>query len=137
MTHLFLECPFTKSTWQEAQKSGNFHISWCGPQPEAALLAWTNNKDTLSIHALPCIIIWGIWLAQNKVIFQDIWTSPSLVANQSLEILHFFPQSGEKESSRILRDIGIDMTYPWAFFDGASHGTPSMCVCVGGVVHYT
>lgn len=126
-THLFLDCPFSKTTWVEAQNSGFFNSNWCGPQPEATLLVWTNNQDTLSIRALPCIVIWGIWLAQNKVIFQDKWTPPSIVAAQSLGILHFFPRSIEKGGPRILRDIGIDKSFPWAFFDGASQGTPSRC----------
>lgn len=71
-THIFIDCPFSKSTWMEAHKGGMFNSNWCGTQPEATLRAWTNNRETQSIRALPCIIRWGIWLAHNKVIFQNI-----------------------------------------------------------------
>jgi len=94
---------------------------------ELALRIWISVRDTVNIRALPCIITWGIWMARNKIIFEDKWTEPDIVAAQCMGILQAFPQVNPKQNPRNIGDLVIDKSIPWAFFDGAAQGNPLIC----------
>jgi len=141
ITHLFLDCSYTRTTWLEAGTVGGFQCQWRGLNAHEALYSWITNRDSKKVCALPIIISWGIWLARkgiwlarNKQIFQDLRLEPVIVAAQSMGILIFYPQCDDKKTSRVIRDAEIDHSYLWAFFDGAAQGLPVRCGA-GGVIY--
>ena len=43
-------------------------------------------------RALLVLLMWGVWLARNKVIFQDVKAHAMVYASKSVSILESFPQ---------------------------------------------
>jgi hypothetical protein len=43
---------------------------WSGDFKEG-LRIWCENENTKGFRALPLIVVWGIWLARNALIFDD------------------------------------------------------------------
>ena len=61
-----------------------------------------------------------VWLARNKVIFQDITIPPHVYASKNLSILDHFPQStGLCKQRRIIEET-IDKIGCRSYFDGAT-----------------
>ena len=71
MTHLFLHFPYIKEVWKECSKALGLICRWEGV---SILLAWENwrrpeNQEVMI--ALPLLVIWGVWLDRNNIIFVD------------------------------------------------------------------
>ena len=43
-------------------------------------------------RALVFLLMWDVWLARNKVIFQDVKAHAMVYASKSVYILEYFPQ---------------------------------------------
>ena len=78
----------------------NQRFNWTGPSLEDAWKSWLTSPQLAHIKALPLIHIWGVWIAQNKAIFQDKTSSPEATAKQGLGILSYFPQTKDDPSVR-------------------------------------
>jgi hypothetical protein len=70
----------------------------------------------------------------NSKLFEDRDTLPLKCVVQSLNILSTFPQFQEKHNIRQPTEEVINKYFPWAFFDGASQGTPPRGGA-GGILH--
>jgi hypothetical protein len=60
---------------------------WEGDSIEPDFKSWICNPTVKDIKALPIIAAWGIWLAQNHALFNNVIPSPIRCALQSLAIL--------------------------------------------------
>ena len=56
------------------------HVSWVGDSLEGDFLRWWRMGATKALRALPLIISWGVWLAKNDVIFNDLIKVPTEIA---------------------------------------------------------
>ena len=70
--------------------------------------------------ALPLLVIWGVWLDRNNLIFADKGCTPEITASLACGILSAFPQHIRVTRQRDVLDLEIDRTVPWGFFDGAA-----------------
>ena len=43
---------------------------------------WVDDREVSERPALPTVVLWSIWIAMNKVIFQDIVVSPSQMLHE-------------------------------------------------------
>jgi hypothetical protein len=134
VTHLFLNFPFVHQIWTECSASLNQVCRWKGPNIEEAWREWMTNPQNQNIKSLPLIINWGVWLAQNSVIFNEKYSIPEHIVAQSLSILSHFPQGKDEPQVRNVVAETVDQTKPWAYFDGASQNDGQ--ICGGGVVLY-
>lgn len=94
---------------------------------------WLENTDE-NYRNIPLIISWGIWLARNKGIFQDITTSPSVIAVECASIFSFLPSSDHNKFPTNISIEQINYDIPWAYFDGELDKQMS---CVSGMVIHT
>jgi hypothetical protein len=90
--------------------------SWHGPSIEEAWRAWLQDHRNKNIKALPLLIHWGIWLAQNASIFKEKVSLPDIIAAKSLAILAHFPQEKGAPPPRQVVEEQINFTRPWDFF---------------------
>ena len=89
--HLFIDCPFASACWMEAFRSNN--LPWApGTSISEVLNIWKQNypwgKKTTNIarrvwNALPCTLLWNIWLARNLMIFKGEETSVKKLYNKA------------------------------------------------------
>jgi len=130
ISHLFLQCRFVDEVWKECSKISSFHFRWDGLEVEQAWKNWVSNPANKDVFPLPLIVIWGIWLARNSVIFKDKTIPSESVAVKSISILAAYPQISSIPKTKNLSLMEIDKSRPWGFFDGASQNN----LCGGGAV---
>ena len=87
---------------------------------EDAWKAWSSSSQTTQIRALLLLHMWGIWLARNKAIFLEKYSSPKEVARKGLDIISYFPQTKNNPNRRVIIPELLDKNTPCNFFDGAS-----------------
>lgn len=115
-THLFLMCPFTLQPWRDVSSLVGFSFNWLGPSIEEAWRTWVQDHIFKNIKALPIIILWGVWIARNVVIFKDKASLPDIIDAQNLAILAHFPQGKDSPPPRQVVAKQIDFSRAWDFF---------------------
>eukprot|EP00253_Pinus_taeda_P015506 PITA_15506 len=118
--HLFLHCPFTKKIWFEVQALIKKHFCWGGESVTVAWERWWNQNPGGNLRNLPPIISWGVWIARNKAIFQEVFIPTEAIAIQSSAIFLSIPEPEESRKKSQIREEHIRPNIPWAYFDGAS-----------------
>eukprot|EP01018_Ginkgo_biloba_P032904 Gb_28853 [translate_table: standard] len=98
--HIIMECNFSKQVWKEIAFLTGLKHAWSGSTVEEGLRGWCSLSWVKEFLALPVIIAWGIWLARNASIFDEIETHPLQCASQGLGILKNFPQLVSKQISQ-------------------------------------
>jgi len=112
--HLFIDCHYIEEVWIEVSRI--LKHRWTINSLEQAWRNWWENKGFKSYRLLPLLIIRGVWLARNEVIFNEVVLAPEKITLNSLAILFsFFPTEG-RVKTRIIREVTIDKTSPWVFF---------------------
>eukprot|EP00253_Pinus_taeda_P029159 PITA_29159 len=90
---------------------------------------WNLNHTGKSCN-IPLLVCWAIWIARNKAIFDHRaphW--PSILLN-TLADYNIIPEEDTSAPVRILRQLNIDKSKPWAFFDGSAQEAG----CGGGAI---
>ena len=114
--------------WKECSKNFGIPCIWEGL---SILQAWENWRRTVShksMTSLPLLVIWGVWLTRNNLIFVDKGCIPEITASLSCGILSAFPQHIKVKNQRELLEVEIDRSNPWGFFDGEAQDN----LCGGG-----
>ena len=80
--------------------------------------------------ALPLLVIWGVWLARNNLIFSEIACLPAIVAGNACGYIKAFPQHicSTRQQERL--EVEVDRRVPWGYFDGAAQNN----VCGGRAI---
>eukprot|EP00253_Pinus_taeda_P008065 PITA_08065 len=125
ITHLLVECSFTRQVWVETKKLLNITSRWEGGDLIAAWEFWWSNYPEKNLRNLPPILCWGIWIARNRSIFNEKATPVEVIAIQSSAILASIPEPEGPSSPNHRKDILIKDGIPWAFFDGAAQNNSS------------
>ena len=73
----------------------------------------------------PLLVIWGVWVARNNILFNEKPCNPTITASLSYGFLNAFPQYIKSTRQRDSLDVELDKTLPWGIFDGASHNNAS------------
>lgn len=100
------------------------------------LLIWklVQKRELKAYRAIPCLVLWGIWLAHNDSLFNGIQKPTFQVFSQVNGLFNGDCKMDQK--GRIPRQVGelmIDKTIPWGFFDGAKQDPQNFC-SFGGVL---
>eukprot|EP01018_Ginkgo_biloba_P039380 Gb_12932 [translate_table: standard] len=132
--HIIMECNFSQQVWKEIAVLTGLKHAWSGSTVEEGLRGWCSLSWVKEFLALPVIIAWGIWLARNASIFEEIETHPLQCASQGLGILKNFPQPVSNKSPRHIIEEEVGGEGAWAFFHGAAQGIPQICGA-GGVLY--
>jgi hypothetical protein len=97
--HLFLDCLFSKEVWKHVLQNLFSHIRWPNI-PNKLFNKWkASYKGSLDqkqafkeiFLALPKFTTWKIWLARNRALFSEEFSTLVVVATKSLGLLveHF------------------------------------------------
>ena len=130
VSHVFVCCAYITEVWRECQKVLGRACNWTGISILRDWESWRRLETLDSMTALPLLVIWGVWLAINKIIFLDKLVTPSITANQVCGILSTFPQHIRVIRQRENMELELDHSVPWGFFYGASQNN----ICGGGVI---
>ena len=68
---LFFTCPYIIAVWKECSKIYGLPCRWEGINILQTWENWRISNAEDSMKALPLIVIWGVWLAQNQLIFDE------------------------------------------------------------------
>ena len=79
--HLFIRYGYTRAVWADICNLLRVQVDWDEQSVLDAFLSWWESRHSISLRALPCIFIWGIWITRNMVIFQDCRTHLETVAS--------------------------------------------------------
>eukprot|EP00253_Pinus_taeda_P010381 PITA_10381 len=130
--HLFIHCPFTKRVWIETLVLIRTNCNWEGASLKVTWESWWNQNMEGNLRNLPPIITWGVWIARNKAIFQEVSLSVESIAIQCSAIFLSIPEPEKARIKTHNREEQIRPHIPWAYFDGASqHNTTG----AGLVIH--
>ena len=99
---------------------------------EEAFKIWWSAECSKSHRIIPLIISWGIWIARNKLIFDDIGCSEVEIAIKAIGLILFFIDGDHHTRVREVTVESINTEIPWGYFDGAAGG--ELARCGGGVV---
>jgi len=130
ITHLFIECSFAAEVWKACSLLMGQEMRWEGESVGNAWDLWWRRTPQKKLKSLPLLIIWGIWLARNKAIFQDIPSLPDLTCVMAVGFYNAFPEHVRAKKQRRDHVAEIDRTNPWGFFDGAAQNGR----CGGGAI---
>lgn len=130
--HLFLQCPVVQKVWLEVMHILRLQSVWEGPSLVEAFKFWWDTEATKSHGIIPLIISWGIWIARNNLIFEDIRCSEVEIATMAASLILFFSDVESHTRVREVFEENINVEIPWGYFDGAAEGDPVRCG--GGIV---
>eukprot|EP00253_Pinus_taeda_P034161 PITA_34161 len=127
--HLFLTCNVTLQFWNSLIGHLPHLRNWHGNNIIDAWETWNQNHTGKSCN-IPLLVCWAIWIARNKAIFDHRaphW--PSILLN-TIDDYNIIPEEDNTAPVRILRQLNIDKSKPWAFFDGSAQEAG----CGGGAI---
>eukprot|EP00253_Pinus_taeda_P003007 PITA_03007 len=126
---LFLKCNVTLQFWNSLIGHLPNLRNWQGDTIFEAWESWYQHHTGKSRN-IPLLICWAIWIARNKAIFDHHaphW--PSILLN-TIADYNIIPEEDSSAPVRILKQLNIDKSKPWAFFDGPAQEAG----CGGGAV---
>lgn len=84
-------------------------------------------RENKLYQVLPLLIVWGVWLARNRAIFEDDIFPIEVFATQILVVYDLLLKDQRDNNNRILNPTVVDRSHPWEFFDGTSQGDTFGC----------
>jgi hypothetical protein len=132
--HLFIDCLYIKEVWTKVSRIMKQHFRWIDHSLEQAWRDWWENKELKAYKLLPLLIIWGVWLVRNEVIFKEAFLAPEKTTLKSLAILSSYLPTEGRVKTRSIREVTIDKTKSWVFFYGASQ---NYRCGGGGILHFS
>jgi hypothetical protein len=115
--HLFINCSFTRSVWEELKKDLNLGSGWNGNTVVESFRNWTNQNSNLNV--LPAYVCWYIWIDRNKSIFDDLRPSVQIIVFLSKSAMGF-SMDLHKDSSPQNLVPSFPANKPLVWFDGAT-----------------
>ena len=109
----------------------NIPLRWHGDDLLQAWEHWWQEASDDKIRAFPLLIAWGTWLARNRVIFNETTFPLANLAAEGVAIFDSIPTPPDKGPVRIIQPEIINVSLPWAYFDGASDVND---ICGAGLV---
>ena len=89
--HLFMECWYIKEVMKECSLICGVAFRWEGTSILEGWHSWCTNPSLWNCRAIPLLIIWGVWLARNQIIFSDKVCPPGITMTKSCGLLSFPP----------------------------------------------
>ena len=81
MTHLSLHCPYIKEVWKECSKALELVCRWEGVSVLLAWEKWRRSETLEDMTTLALLVIWGVWLARNNIIFMEKVCTPTITTS--------------------------------------------------------
>ena len=134
IAHLFFHSSYTHEDWCHLFLLVDLPFIWTGVDIQLAWYSWTSCIHFSTSVALPVFAIWGIWLARNRKIFDDILILAQVYARRSFGIFEAFLVLASILPVIFIKDPIVDVSSPWAFVDGTSQGRPQIGGA-GGILH--
>lgn len=124
ISHLFFLCPVTRSLWRIFSV---FHMDphWIPMDFITAVNEWGKLKS--SYYVLPFFLIWEVWVARNRLIFEGVPFRLDQTYTYIKRWIDERPQRTVKETDCSVRLRPHDISIPAIFFDGASVDNSTGC----------
>eukprot|EP00253_Pinus_taeda_P034418 PITA_34418 len=130
--HLFLLCPAISAIWQAISFSILFTGKWEGHNINRAWESWFHNYKLSKLQSLPAITCRYIWLARNRMIFDDKLPNWPHIISLITAAYNSLPDPPQTRNISPCDPPAIDHSTPWAFFDGSAQQQG----CGGGFLLY-
>jgi hypothetical protein len=131
-SHLFLNCPYIKEVWKDCSILVGVPCRWEGKTVGIAWETWWRTTPQKKFKILPLLVIWGVWLARNNLIFHDKSCTLEITSALSTSLSNVFSQHIRIAKQRMALELAIDNYKPWGFFDGVAQND----ICGGGALLY-
>ena len=89
--HLFLSCPYASKVWKSLTYHAGIPHFWNSLDIKLVWKDWISGPHFSTLVALSVFAIWGIWLAWNKKLFDEILISVQIYVDRSFGIFKVFP----------------------------------------------
>eukprot|EP00253_Pinus_taeda_P004922 PITA_04922 len=130
--HLFLQCRASQELWSAIKNTIPYTGNWAGPNLTEAWTDWAAQYKGSKMTNLPVIVIWHIWKARNRIIFQDCPVFGKLMEAEIIATYGELPEPPPPHVRHPHPPPRIDHATPWAYFDGAANQQS----CGGGFIIY-
>jgi hypothetical protein len=97
-------------------------VDWFSPSVEECIRQWFQKKELTEDRAIPCLILWGIWLAHDVHLFENKQVPTFQVVAQVCAIFQGCRKGSKERISRQVGELQIDRSIPCGFFDGGLSG---------------
>eukprot|EP00253_Pinus_taeda_P020087 PITA_20087 len=128
--HIFLHCPAVHSLWNNIRTHLGRVGNWLGEDLTGAWTAWTHCHPDSKLLNLPLVATWFIWLARNRIIFEDQAVNWTRTEATIIAVYQEIPEPPPSRARTIQAPLLIDKSTLWAFFDGAAN----QAGCGGGFI---
>ena len=89
--------------------------------------AWWTERSVCLYSVVPSLFSYGIWWARNTIIFNNKMIPPEVTTTLVVQWVREHRSKEKEHKIRVLVPLEIKKkVVPWAFFDGASQGDPSL-----------
>lgn len=116
--HLLVNFSFTAEVWAGATVVPNTNFVWCSNSLLECVQMWL--KHNWRFKELPLFISWEIWKSRNALIFEDQFSSPSLVCSRAISHFLEFCSLSAGPKRRLIKSPLLNWSLPVGFFDGAN-----------------
>jgi hypothetical protein len=101
---------------------------------ETCLWTWSQRQHLKGKRAIPILVLRGIWLTQNALLFNQKYIPPFQVSAQVVAIFQVIKKNKLQMIPHQVGSLQIDNSNPWGFFDGACHDEDRRC-SLGGLLY--
>ena len=71
--------------------------------------------DIYMLVALPLLMIWGVWIVRNNLLFNDKACTPSITGSIVCGFLNSLPRYTISTRHREALEVELDKSVPWGF----------------------
>eukprot|EP00253_Pinus_taeda_P020940 PITA_20940 len=129
--HLFLNCNITLQFWNTLINHFPHLKNWQGNNILDAWENWFLNHSGKSCN-IPLLACWAVWIARHQAIFNQKAPHWPTILHHTIADYNLIPDEESSAPARIIRQVNIDKSKPWAFFDGSAQEVG----CGGGAILY-
>jgi ribonuclease HI len=133
--HLFINCHFARKVWNKIEHEQHLTFAWQGTSISDCFVNWSSSERNYKY--LPPLVIWHIWLARNKLIFENITPSINSIAFRALGMHQIWQDIHlTKEKTKILFNPFIAENITKGWFDGTTQRNDTLSGA-GGLIRLT
>jgi len=129
--HLVLNCNITLQFWNTLINHFPHLKNWQGNNILNAWENWVMYHSGKSCN-IPLLACWAVWIARNHAIFNNKAPHWPTILHHTIADYNLIPDEESSAPARIIKQVNIDKSKPWAFFDGSAQDVG----CFGGAILY-
>jgi hypothetical protein len=103
---IFFSCTYSQQIWRDLEGHLGLTNLWNMDTIEGCFSGWFSNTDLKPFQALPFLVLWGIWLAHNSILFEERFVPYFKTSAQVLGLLSYYKNDTIQNPPRLVGSSG-------------------------------